>query len=62
MTRIVWKFSFTLYSSNDDSTLREKYQFWLKIVSSFRKQLIGKVESFLKSNFDLNQEYKIKLT
>ena len=62
MTRIAWKFSFTLYSSNDDSTFWEKYQFWLRNVSSFRKQLIGKVESFLKSNFDLNQRYKIKLT
>ena len=62
MTRIAWKFSFTLYSSNDDSTFWEKYQYWLKNASSFRKQLIGKVESFLKSNFDLNQGYKIKLT
>ena len=35
---------------------------WCKIVSPFKKQLIGKVESFLQSNFDLNQEYKIVLT
>ena len=56
------KISFTLYSSNDDSAFWEKYQFWLKNVSSFRKQTIGKTESFLKSNFDLNQGYKIKLT
>ena len=62
MTRIVWKFSFAPYSSNDDSTFWEKYQFWLKNVSSFRKQLIGKVESFLKSNLDLNQGYQIVLT
>ena len=62
MTRIVWKFSFTLYSSNDDSTFWEKYQFWLKNSSLFRKQLIDKAEIFLKSLFDLNQGYKIVLT
>ena len=62
MTRIVWKFSFTLYTSNDDSTFWKKYQFWLKNVSLFKKQLIGKVERFLKSNFDWNEEYKIELT
>ena len=62
MTRIVWNFYFTLYTSNDDSTFWKKYQFWLKNVSSFKKQLIGTVESFLKSNFDLNQGYKIVLT
>ena len=33
-----------------------------KNVSWFKKQLIGNVESFLKSNFDLNQGYKIVLT
>ena len=47
MTRIVWKFSFTLYTSNDDSTFSKKYQFWLKNVSLLKKQLIGKVQSFL---------------
>ena len=62
MTRIVFKFSFDLYFSNDDSTFYEKYQFWLKNVTSFRKQQIDQVESFLKSNFDLNQGYKIMLT
>ena len=31
-------------------------------VSSFGKQLIGKAESFLKSNFELNQKYNIVLT
>ena len=55
MRRIVWKFSFPFYSSKDDSTLRNKYQFWLKNISFLNKQLIGKVENFLKSNFDLNQ-------
>ena len=55
MTRIVWKFSFTLYTSNDDSNFWKKYQFWLKNVSLFKTQLIGKFESFLKSNFDLKQ-------
>ena len=40
----------------------KKYQFSLKNVSSFRKQLIGKVESFRKPDFSLNQEYKIELT
>ena len=37
----------------------EKYQFWLKNVSLFRKVLINKVESFLKVNFDIKQGYKI---
>ena len=59
MTTFVWKFSFTLYTSNDDSNIWKKYQFWLTNVSSFKKQLIGKVQSFLKSNFGLNQGYKI---
>ena len=62
MARIVWKFCFTLYTSNDDSNFWKKYQFWLKNVSSFKKQLIEKVQSFLKSNFGLNQGYKIVLT
>ena len=62
MTRIVWKFSFSLYTSNDDSSFRKKYQFWLKNVGLFKKQLIRTVQSVLKSNFDLNQGYKIVLT
>ena len=62
MTMIAWKFPFTLYTSNDDSTFWKKYQFSLKNVSLFKKQLIGKVESLVKSNFDLNQGYKIVLT
>ena len=62
MTRIVSKFSFPLSSYNDVSTFWKNYQFWLENVSSFRKQLIGKVESFLKSNFDLNHGHKIVLT
>ena len=62
ITRIVWKFYFTLYTSDDDSTLWKKYQFWLKDVSSSKKQLIDTVQSFLKWNFDLNQGYKIVLT
>ena len=62
MTRIVWKFSFALYSSNDDSTFWKKHHFSLKILSLFRKQLISKVESSLKSNSDLNQGRKIVLT
>ena len=57
-TRIVLKFSFALYSSKYDPNCWKKYQFWLKHVSSFRKQLIGILESFLKSNFDLNEGYK----
>ena len=61
MTSIVWKFSFALYSSNNGSFFWEKYQSCFKNVSSFRKQLIDKVENFLKSNFDLNQGYKIVL-
>ena len=61
MTRIVWKIYFALYSSNDNSTSWKKYQFWLKNVSSFKKQLIGRVESFLELNFELNQGYKIVL-
>ena len=62
MTGISWKFSFTLYTSNDDSTFWKKYQFLLKNVSSFKKQQIGKVEGVLKSIFDLNQWYKIVFT
>ena len=62
MMRIVWKPSYTLYISNDDSIFWKKYQFWLKNFSSLKKQLIGKTESFLESNFDLNQGYKIVLT
>ena len=61
MTRIVRKFSFTLYTSNDDSSFWKKYQFLLKNVSSFKKQLIGEVEGFLKSNIDLNEGYNIVL-
>ena len=61
MTRIVRKFSFTLYTSNDDSTFWKKYQFLLKNVSLFKKQLIGEVEGFLKSNIDLNEGYNIVL-
>ena len=65
--KILWpglseNFSFTLYTSNDHSAIWKEYPFWLKNVSSFTKQLINKVESFLKSNFDLNQRYKILLT
>ena len=56
MTRTIWKFAFA-----DDPTFSKEYHFWLKNVSSFRKQVIGKVESFLKSTFDLNQGYKIVL-
>ena len=48
------KIVFALYSSNGNSTFWKKYQFPLKNVSYFRKQLIEKVEHFLKSNFDLN--------
>ena len=48
-------FSFTLYTSNDDSTIWKKYSFCVKEDSSFKNQLISKIESFLKSNFDLNQ-------
>ena len=62
MTRIVWKFSFALYTSNDDSTFWKKYQFWFKNVGSFKKQLICKVQGVLKSNIDLNQGYKTVLT
>ena len=62
MNRGVWKFSFPLYSSNDYSTFLKKQILGSKMLTSsenknvnfFRKQLIGKAESFLKSNFDLN--------
>ena len=62
MTKIVQKFSFTLCTSNDDSTFWKKYNFDSKISVSWKKQLISKVESFLKSNFYLNQWYKMVLT
>ena len=55
MTRIFWKFSFPLYSSDDDSTFWKKYQFLLGNVSSFMKQLIGQVKSFLKPSFSVNK-------
>ena len=58
----VWKFSFSLYTSNHDITIWNKYQFWLENVSLFRKQLIRKIKSFRISNFDLNQWYNIVLT
>ena len=54
LTRILQNFSFAHYSSNDDWTFSKKNKFLLKDVSSSQKQLIGKVESFLKPNFDLN--------
>ena len=40
----------------------EKVPIWLQNISSFRKQLSSKIESFLNANFDLNQGYKIVLT
>ena len=55
ITRTVWKLSSALFSSNDDSTFWKKYQFWLKNVSSFRKQQIGQVESFLNSKLWLKR-------
>ena len=58
MTWIVLKFSFTVYTFNDHSTICKNYPFQFKNVSLFKRQLIIKVESFLKSNFDLNQRYK----
>ena len=61
-TRIVWKFSFALYSCNDDSIFSKTHQFWIKNVSLSRMPLISKVESFLKLNFDLNQRCNIVLT
>ena len=36
--------------------------FGLKMLVHSKKQLIGKVKGFLKSNFDLNQGYQIVLT
>ena len=40
----------------------KKYLFWLENASSFKKQLISKVESFLKPKFNLNRIDKIVLT
>ena len=40
----------------------KKYLCWLENVSSFKKQLISKVESFLKPNSNLNRIDKIVLT
>ena len=60
MTRIVWKVSFTLHLSIDNSTFWKLCKFWLKNVRSLRKQVISRVQSFLKSNFDLNQGQKKK--
>ena len=50
-------FSFTLHTSNDDSTIWKKYPFWLENVSSFKKQL-SKIQSFLKSNLDITKYTK----
>ena len=58
MTRIVWKLSITLYTSNDDFTFWRKYQFWHKNDSFFKKQLIVKVECFLQSIFDVTKDTK----
>ena len=62
MTRIVWKFTFSLYSSNDDSTFWKKHQFWLTNFSLLRKKLISRVQSFLSLSFDPIQGCKIVLT
>lgn len=41
--------------------LKKKGLIWLKKVSSIKKQPIRTVESFLKSNFELNQTFKMVL-
>ena len=46
-----WRFNFL-----------EKVPISAENVSSLKKQLLGKVERFLKSHFDLNQGYRIVLT
>ena len=51
MTRIVWKLSFTLYTSNDDSNFWKKYQFWLENVSSFKKTTNRGSSKFSKVKF-----------
>ena len=51
MNKIIWKFSFTLYISSDIQLSGKSINFGSKNVSSFKKQLIGEVESFLKLNF-----------
>ena len=53
IARIAWELSFTLYPSNDDTNFWKNYQFWFENVSSFRKQLVGKIQSFLNANFYL---------
>ena len=55
-------FPFTIYTSHVDSTLWKKCSFSSKNVSSIKKLLISKVESFVKSNFDTNKKCKIILT
>ena len=40
---------------------KKKGLIWLKKVSSIKKQPIRTVESFLKSNFELNQTFKMVL-
>ena len=55
-------FPFTLYTYNVDSTLWKKCSFCSKNVSSIKKLLISKAESFVKSNFDINQICKTVFT
>ena len=51
MTRIVWKFSFTLYTSNNESNFWKKYQFWLKIVILVKKTTNRESSKFSKVKF-----------
>ena len=62
MTRIDWKFCFCSLHSQWWFKFLEKVLIWLKKVNSTKKLLISKAESFLKSNFHLNQICKIVLT
>ena len=62
MNRVVWKcFLCTLHFQWSLRFLVKAF-IWLKKVSSTKTLPIGKVDSFLKSSFDLNQTCKIVLT
>ena len=54
-TKIIWKFSFALYSPGEDSTFWKLCQIWLKNVSSYRKQLMSEIGRLIRSHFHLNQ-------
>ena len=62
MTKVVQKFLFCSLHMQWWLNSLEEVLIWLKYVISIKKLPISKVQSFLKSNFDLNQMCKTVLT